>query len=86
MNKEQIIKLIESIPDKYFGDLVMTNNISDGKSYRCAADEPCGEIFPGDLIPFDMLVGPAGIPAYKVRPEKKQEFINELKNMINTKE
>ena len=79
ITNEQLINLIESIPDKYFGDLVTTNEVSDGKSYRCAADEPCGEIFPGDLIPKDMLVGPDGIQAYKTRPEKKQEFINEIR-------
>lgn len=78
LTKEEYIKAIEAMPERYFGDLVMTNEISDGKSYRCAVDG-YGEIYPGDLIPFDMLVGPDGIVAYKWRPEKKQEMLKILR-------
>lgn len=72
MKNEKLVALCEKIPEKYWGDLVEIDTVSDGESFRYDKEEE----WPGDLIPAGTIVGPSGVHGYKVRPEKKNEFIS----------
>ena len=87
---KDILADIEGMPIKFFGDPVQEATISDGVNYRFLkevwfyneATQQVKMIFPADLVPKGLPIGDSGLPAYKVRPEKKQEMIDELKNKI----
>ena len=80
--------------NKFFGDVVHKSTLSDGENYRFLEfvylyNETTNKIkkfYPSDLVPEGLPIGDDGLPAYKARPEKKQEMIDELKNMIDNME
>lgn len=87
---ETALENVEKLPLRYFGDTVKDSTVSDGVNYRFRElvwlyNETTKEVkllFPSDLVPEGLPIGDDGLPAYKARPEKKQEMIDELKIAI----
>ena len=94
LDKKIQLERLEKLPIKFFGDVVHKSTLSDGENYRFLEfvylyNETTNKIkkfYPSDLVPEGLPIGDDGLPAYKARPEKKQEMIDELKNMIDNME
>lgn len=94
LDKKIQLERVEKLPIKFFGDVVHKSTLSDGENYRFLEfvylyNETTNKIkkfYPSDLVPEGLPIGDDGLPAYKARPEKKQEMIDELKNMIDNME
>ena len=94
LDKKIQLERLEKLPIKFFGDVVHKSTLSDGENYRFLEfvylyNETTNKIkkfYPSDLVPEGLPIGDDGLPAYKARPEKKQEMIDELKNMIENME
>lgn len=90
LDKEIALERVEKLPIRYFGDVVHKSTLSDGENYRFLEfvylyNETTNKIkmfYPADLIPKGLPIGDNDLPAYKARPEKKQEEIDKLKNEI----